>query len=154
MKMLLLSDGPMPPPPLSAWHPLQLKLIKYCMPRLVACGSPCAGFLIAERFGEAPGARWLTGTCMNAPDWMLPTVSPKSDRTTTLGCCACWDWGRLCWADAGAAAKPAARIASAEQRVLHRALMDVLHRPKKAAAAQAAHQIRPAIPRSFRCFAQ
>src|SRR3954453_11275763 len=97
MKVVLLKAGPMPPPPLSAWHPMQLKLMKYFMPRSVACGSPCTGFLIVGRLGTAPGERVLTGTCMKTPGAFPPTLSAIFGRGGTLGCCACWG-GTFCCA--------------------------------------------------------
>src|SRR5829696_4770498 len=150
MKMLLLSDGPMPPPPLSAWHPLQLKLTKYCMPRLVAWGSPWAGFLMAGRLGDAPGARWLTGTCMNTPACTLPTVSPRSGRTATPGCWACCDWGRLCWPGAGAVPEAAATKNNDNLAATDRAFIGALLLRRRAAAPRAERHSFAAGPRSRR----
>src|SRR5215207_4592173 len=91
------------------------------------------------RLGDAPGARWLTGTCMNTPAWALPTVSPKSGRTATPGCWACCDWGRLCCPGAGAVPEADATKNNAKLVATDRAFIEALLLKRAAAPPAGRH---------------
>src|ERR1700745_2068872 len=62
IKARLESAGPMPPPPLSAWQPTQLKLANYVMPRAAAAESSATGFVIFGAKSMSPGRILVTGT--------------------------------------------------------------------------------------------
>src|SRR6187200_3451203 len=62
IKARLESAGPMPPPPLSAWQPTQLKLAKYFMPRAAAAESSATGFFMFGARSTSPGRILVIGT--------------------------------------------------------------------------------------------
>src|SRR6187200_1132321 len=62
IKARLESAGPIPPPPLSAWQPTQLKLAKYFIPRAAAAESSATGFFMFGARSTSPGRILVTGT--------------------------------------------------------------------------------------------
>src|SRR5690348_7943655 len=61
LKKLLLSAGPIPPPPFAAWQPTQLKLLKYFIPRCAALASFATGFSMSGTL-TPPGVMFTSGT--------------------------------------------------------------------------------------------
>ena len=81
----------MPPAPLAAWQPEQLKASKSFMPRCAALWSFASGFLMLGAVFTSPGTTPVTGTRSSAAAGMVPLYM-AGRRRNGCGFCSGFVW--------------------------------------------------------------